>query len=144
MLRAARHRGFYGESAGGRRFVQGVPIEGSDYTSWAPPHLRAAGECQAYPTTKLTLEGLSDVTRRELAPLGAGVTPVRPDAIDTDLFGAIYTITLTNPVPDGVLARRRGRRTRRSRGSATVGGGGHPAMRSSRQHRTARRRPAGR
>lgn len=57
---------------------------------------------QAYQTTKLALEGLSDVMRRELAPLGVGVTTVRPGAIDTDLFRAMDTIT--NPVPDGLLA----------------------------------------
>jgi NAD(P)-dependent dehydrogenase (short-subunit alcohol dehydrogenase family) len=41
---------------------------------------------QIYQTTKLALEGLSDVLRRELAPLGVQVATVRSGAIDTELF----------------------------------------------------------
>ena len=58
---------------------------------------------QIYQTTKLALEGLSDVLRRELAPLGVQVATVRPGAIDTDLFRAMTDVT--NPVPDSRLAR---------------------------------------
>ncbi len=57
---------------------------------------------QIYQTTKLALEGLSDVLRRELAPLGISVSTVRPGAIDTELFHAMDTIE--NPVPDSRLA----------------------------------------
>ena len=53
-------------------------------------------------TTKLTLEGLSDVLRRELSLLGVHVATVRPGAIDTELFSAMDRIE--NPVPDGRLA----------------------------------------
>jgi NAD(P)-dependent dehydrogenase (short-subunit alcohol dehydrogenase family) len=58
---------------------------------------------QVYQTTKLALEGLSDVLRRELAPLGVQVSTVRPGAIDTGLFRAMTGVT--NPVPDSHLAR---------------------------------------
>ena len=58
---------------------------------------------QAYQTTKLALEGLSDVLRRELAPLGVHVSTVRPGAIDTELFRAM--ISIANPVPDSRLAK---------------------------------------
>ena len=58
---------------------------------------------QAYQSTKLALEGLSDVLRRELAPLGVHVATVRPGAIDTELFHAMESIT--NPVPDSRLAK---------------------------------------
>jgi NAD(P)-dependent dehydrogenase (short-subunit alcohol dehydrogenase family) len=51
---------------------------------------------QAYQSTKLALEGLSDVWRRELAPLGVRVSTVRPGAIDTELFHAMDAIE--NPV----------------------------------------------
>ena len=57
---------------------------------------------QIYQTTKLTLEGLSDVMRRELSTLGVHVATVRPGAIGTDLFHAMDHIE--NPVPDGRLA----------------------------------------
>jgi NAD(P)-dependent dehydrogenase (short-subunit alcohol dehydrogenase family) len=58
---------------------------------------------QIYQTTKLALEGLSDVMRRELSGLGVHVATVRPGAIGTDLFHAMDSIE--NPVPDGHLAR---------------------------------------
>jgi len=58
---------------------------------------------QAYQSTKLALEGLSDVLRRELAPLGVRVATVRPGAIDTELFHAMDAIE--NPVPDSRLAK---------------------------------------
>jgi NAD(P)-dependent dehydrogenase (short-subunit alcohol dehydrogenase family) len=57
---------------------------------------------QIYQTTKLTLEGLSDVMRRELAPLGVHVATVRPGAIETELFHAMDAIE--NPVPGSRLA----------------------------------------
>jgi NAD(P)-dependent dehydrogenase (short-subunit alcohol dehydrogenase family) len=57
---------------------------------------------QIYAVTKLTLEGLSDVMRRELGLLGIHVATVRPGAIDTDLFRSMQQIH--NPVPDGRLA----------------------------------------
>jgi NAD(P)-dependent dehydrogenase (short-subunit alcohol dehydrogenase family) len=57
---------------------------------------------QIYQTTKLALEGLSDVMRRELAPLGVSVSTVRPGAIRTELFHAMGSIE--NPVPDSRLA----------------------------------------
>ena len=57
---------------------------------------------QAYQSTKLALEGLSDVLRRELAPLGVRVATVRPGAIDTELFHAMEAIA--NPVPHSRLA----------------------------------------
>jgi len=62
---------------------------------------------QIYQTTKLALEGLSDVLRRELAPLGVQVATVRPGAIDTDLFAAMTSIV--NPVPGSRLERPFGR-----------------------------------
>lgn len=62
---------------------------------------------QIYQTTKLALEGLSDVQRRELAPLGVHVATVRPGAIRTELFTAMAHIE--NPVPDGRLAKPFGR-----------------------------------
>jgi len=57
---------------------------------------------QVYQSTKLALEGLSDVLRRELAPLGVRVATVRPGAIDTELFHAMESIE--NPVPNSRLA----------------------------------------
>jgi NAD(P)-dependent dehydrogenase (short-subunit alcohol dehydrogenase family) len=62
---------------------------------------------QIYQTTKLALEGLSDVMRRELAPLGVHVATVRPGAIQTALFHEMDAIE--NPVPDSRLARPFGR-----------------------------------
>ena len=62
---------------------------------------------QIYQTTKLALEGLSDVQRRELAPLGVHVSTVRPGAIRTELFTAMAHIE--NPVPDSRLAKPFGR-----------------------------------
>jgi NAD(P)-dependent dehydrogenase (short-subunit alcohol dehydrogenase family) len=58
---------------------------------------------QIYQTTKLALEGLSDVQRRELAGLGVHVTTVRPGAINTELFSAMAAIE--NPVADSMLAK---------------------------------------
>jgi NAD(P)-dependent dehydrogenase (short-subunit alcohol dehydrogenase family) len=58
---------------------------------------------QIYQTTKLALEGLSDVQRRELAGLGVRVSTVRPGAIRTELFSAMERIE--NPVSDSKLAR---------------------------------------
>ena len=57
---------------------------------------------QAYQSTKLALEGLSDVMRRELALLNVHVATIRPGAIKTDLFEAMLNIE--NPVPNGRLA----------------------------------------
>jgi NAD(P)-dependent dehydrogenase (short-subunit alcohol dehydrogenase family) len=62
---------------------------------------------QIYQTTKLALEGLSDVQRRELAALGVRVSTVRPGAIRTELFSAMTRIE--NPVPDSKLAAPFGR-----------------------------------
>ena len=62
---------------------------------------------QIYQTTKLALEGLSDVQRRELAPLGVHVSTVRPGAINTELFTAMAHVE--NPVPHSRLARPFGR-----------------------------------
>ena len=62
---------------------------------------------QIYQTTKLALEGLSDVMRRELAPLGVQVATVRPGAMDTQLFHAMRAIE--NPVTDSRLATQFGR-----------------------------------
>jgi NAD(P)-dependent dehydrogenase (short-subunit alcohol dehydrogenase family) len=62
---------------------------------------------QIYQTTKLALEGLSDVQRRELAPLGVPVSTVRPGAINTELFTAMTHIE--NPIPDSRLAKPFGR-----------------------------------
>ncbi len=56
---------------------------------------------QIYQTTKLTLEGISDVLRRELANLDIHVATVRPGAIQTDLFNAMDTID--NPVHNSRL-----------------------------------------
>jgi NAD(P)-dependent dehydrogenase (short-subunit alcohol dehydrogenase family) len=58
---------------------------------------------QIYQTTKLALEGLSDVQRRELAGLGVHVATVRPGAINTELFTAMAHIE--NPVRDSKLAK---------------------------------------
>ena len=62
---------------------------------------------QIYQTTKLALEGLSDVQRRELTGLGVHVSTVRPGAIRTELFAAMAQIE--NPVPDSKLAKPFGR-----------------------------------
>jgi NAD(P)-dependent dehydrogenase (short-subunit alcohol dehydrogenase family) len=62
---------------------------------------------QIYQTTKLALEGLSDVQRRELAGLGVQVSTVRPGAIRTELFTAMAHIE--NPVPGSKLAKPFGR-----------------------------------
>lgn len=56
---------------------------------------------QIYQTTKLTVEGISDVLRRELVHLGVDVATIRPGAIDTELFHAMDDIS--NPVPDSRL-----------------------------------------
>lgn len=56
---------------------------------------------QAYQPTKLALEGISDVLRRELVHLGVHVATVRPGAIETDLFHAMDMID--NPVADSRL-----------------------------------------
>jgi NAD(P)-dependent dehydrogenase (short-subunit alcohol dehydrogenase family) len=58
---------------------------------------------QIYQTTKLALEGLSDVQRRELAGLGVHVSTIRPGAIRTELFTAMAHIE--NPVTDSRLAK---------------------------------------
>lgn len=55
-----------------------------------------------YPATKLALEGISDVMRRELTHLSVQVTTIRPGAIDTSLFRAIEDIQ--NPIADSRLA----------------------------------------
>lgn len=57
---------------------------------------------QIYQSTKLALEGISDVLRRELAHLGIAVATIRPGAIDTPLFHAMTSIR--NPVADSRLA----------------------------------------
>jgi NAD(P)-dependent dehydrogenase (short-subunit alcohol dehydrogenase family) len=62
---------------------------------------------QIYQTTKLALEGVSDVQRRELAGLGVSVSTVRPGAIRTELFSAMTRIE--NPAPDSRLAEPFGR-----------------------------------
>jgi NAD(P)-dependent dehydrogenase (short-subunit alcohol dehydrogenase family) len=62
---------------------------------------------QIYQTTKLALEGVSDVQRRELAGLGVQVSTVRPGAIRTELFTAMAHIE--NPVPNSKLAKPFGR-----------------------------------
>lgn len=62
---------------------------------------------QIYQTTKLALEGLSDVQRRELAGLGVRVATVRPGAIRTELFAAMAHVE--NPVADSKLAKPFGR-----------------------------------
>lgn len=56
----------------------------------------------AYQSSKLCLEGLSDVMRRELQHLGVQLCTVRPGAIDTQLFHAMTSIV--NPLPHGRLA----------------------------------------
>lgn len=56
---------------------------------------------QIYQTTKLTVEGISDVLRRELVHLGVHVATIRPGAIDTELFHAMDAIS--NPVSDSRL-----------------------------------------
>lgn len=57
---------------------------------------------QIYQTTKLAVEGISDVLRRELAHLGVHVATIRPGAIETELFHAMEDIR--NPVSDSRLA----------------------------------------
>lgn len=57
---------------------------------------------QIYQSTKLAVEGISDVLRRELVHLGVHVATVRPGAIETDLFHAMDHIS--NPVMDSRLA----------------------------------------
>ena len=57
---------------------------------------------QAYQPSKLALEGLADVMRRELAHLDIHVATVRPGAIKTELFESMNHIE--NPVPEGRLA----------------------------------------
>ena len=57
---------------------------------------------QAYQPSKLALEGLADVMRRELHHLGIHVATVRPGAIQTALFQTMNHIQ--NPVPDGKLS----------------------------------------
>lgn len=57
---------------------------------------------QAYQPSKLALEGLADVMRRELAHLNIHVATVRPGAIKTELFESMNHIK--NPVPEGRLA----------------------------------------
>lgn len=57
---------------------------------------------QAYQPSKLALEGLADVMRRELAHLDIHVATVRPGAIKTELFESMNHIK--NPVPEGRLA----------------------------------------
>lgn len=58
---------------------------------------------QMYQSTKLALEGISDVQRRELALLGVGVASIRPGAINTALFTAMQDIE--NPVANSRLAK---------------------------------------
>lgn len=62
---------------------------------------------QIYQCTKLALEGISDVLRRELGWLGVQVATIRPGAIETELFHAMDSIA--NPVPDSRLAAPFGR-----------------------------------
>lgn len=57
---------------------------------------------QIYQSSKLALEGISDVLRRELAQLGIQVTTIRPGAIDTQLFHELSDIK--NPHPDARLS----------------------------------------
>jgi len=57
---------------------------------------------QIYQTTKLTLEGISDVLRRELVHLGIAVATIRPGAIRTELFDALHHIE--NPAPNAKLS----------------------------------------
>lgn len=56
---------------------------------------------QIYQSTKLTLEGISDVLRRELRHVGVHVATLRPGAITTDLFFAMEGII--NPVNNSRL-----------------------------------------
>lgn len=56
---------------------------------------------QIYQPTKLALEGISDVLRRELCHLGVHVATLRPGAIATDLFFALEGIS--NPVENSRL-----------------------------------------
>lgn len=58
---------------------------------------------QIYQSTKLALEGISDVLRRELVHLGVHVATIRPGAIETGLFHAMDDIR--NPVKNSRLAR---------------------------------------
>lgn len=58
---------------------------------------------QIYQATKLALEGLSDVQRRELSHLGIHVASIRPGAINTALFNAMDDVK--NPVPQGRLGK---------------------------------------
>lgn len=58
---------------------------------------------QIYQSTKLALEGISDVLRRELAHLGVHVATIRPGAINTELFHAMHDIR--NPVPESRLQK---------------------------------------
>lgn len=58
---------------------------------------------QIYQSTKLAVEGISDVLRRELAHLGVAVTTVRPGAIDTDLFHSMTNIS--NPIENSRLSQ---------------------------------------
>lgn len=62
---------------------------------------------QIYQSTKLAMEGISDVLRRELVHLGVHVAVVRPGAIETDLFHAMDHIS--NPVSNSRLAEPFGR-----------------------------------
>lgn len=57
---------------------------------------------QIYQSTKLALEGISDVLRRELVYLGVHVATIRPGAVDTELFHAMENIE--NPVTGSQLA----------------------------------------
>lgn len=57
---------------------------------------------QIYQSSKLALEGMSDVLRRELAQLGIQVATIRPGAINTRLFHALDDIQ--NPHPDAELS----------------------------------------
>lgn len=58
---------------------------------------------QIYQSTKLALEGISDVLRRELVHLGVHVATIRPGAIDTELFHAMDSID--NPVENSRLVK---------------------------------------
>lgn len=58
---------------------------------------------QVYAVTKLALEGMSDVMRRELGFLGVHVATVRPGAIDTRLFHSMKSID--SPAAGSRLAR---------------------------------------
>ncbi len=56
---------------------------------------------QIYQSTKLALEGISDVLRRELRHLGVHVATIRPGAIETELFHAMDEIS--NPIENSRL-----------------------------------------